>query len=402
VSVLVGRAGTGKGVTISAAARAWQLEGNEVIAQRLQADAKLEQASTTDGLLYAVEKGHIRLDSKTVVIMDEAGMADSDRLSRLVKLTGERESKLLLAGDAAQLSSIGPGGLFKELEGKVPTAELTEVHRAHHEWEREAWERIRAGEPGPALAQYQAHDRLHIHDTRAQAAQAMVEDWEQTRGSVPGGQAVMITDASNRERDQMNAMAQERRARAGELGSNRVELPGKPYGLASGDEVMFTGQYRIPGSKRVENGITGTIVNAARDEDRVTINTREREPREVDVNTSEFSELSLGYAVHVHKGQGLTADLGHPHRRLAYRPRARLRRAQPRARANPALRLPRGPRRAGHGHRRDRTPRRPHAAQPRTGDDDHPRNRHPNPNPRAPGRARAHRRDLTLARAAAA
>ncbi len=316
MSVLVGRAGTGKGVTIAVAARAWLLEGNEVIgtaiagatAQRLQADAKLDRSFTTDGLLNQVEKGNVRLDSKTVVIMDEAGMADSDRLSRLVKVTAERESKLLLAGDAAQLSSIGPGGLFKELEGKIPTAELTEVHRAHHEWEREAWERIRAGEPGPALAQYHAHERLHIHDTRAQAAQAMVEDWDRTRASMPAGEAVMITDASNRERDQINAIAQERRAQAGELGSTRVELPGKPYGLASGDEVMLTGQYRIPGSKRVENGITGTIVHAARDEDRVTIKTREREPREVDVNTSEFSDLSLGYAVHVHKAQGLTAE----------------------------------------------------------------------------------------------
>ena len=44
VSLLVGRAGTGKGVVLSAAARAWQLEGYEVIgtavagatAQRLQ------------------------------------------------------------------------------------------------------------------------------------------------------------------------------------------------------------------------------------------------------------------------------------------------------------------------------------------------------------------------------
>ncbi len=32
MALLVGRAGTGKGVTISAAARAWKLEGNQVIA----------------------------------------------------------------------------------------------------------------------------------------------------------------------------------------------------------------------------------------------------------------------------------------------------------------------------------------------------------------------------------
>jgi conjugative relaxase-like TrwC/TraI family protein len=318
ITVLVGRAGTGKGVTISAAARAWQLEGNEVIgtaiagatAKRLQADAKLDRSTTTDSLLGQVEKGHIRLDSKTVVVMDEAGIADSDRLSRLVKMTGERESKLVLAGDSAQLSSIGAGGLFKQIEGKVPTAELTEVHRARHEWERKAWEHIRAGEPGPALAQYQAHDRLHIHDTRAEAAQAMVENWDQTRRHAPDRQAVMITDASNKERDQMNAMAQERRAQAGELGAHRVELPEKPYGLASGDEIIFTAQYRIPGEKRVENGITGTILDTSRreGEDRVTIKTQEREAREVDVDTSKFSDLSLAYAVHVHKAQGLTAE----------------------------------------------------------------------------------------------
>jgi hypothetical protein len=240
--------------------------------------------------------------------MDEAGMADSGRLSRLTQATAERESKLVLAGDAAQLSSIGAGGLFKELEGKVPTAELTEVHRANHEWERQAWEQIRAGEPGPALAQYKAHDRLHIHDTRAQAAEAMVENWDQARRGSPDGQAVMITDASNKERDQINAMAQERRTEAGELGTHRVPLPEKPYGLASGDEIIFTAQHHIPGQKRVENGITGTITHTSRDEDQVTIKTNERQPRDIDVNTGEFSYLSLAYAVHVHKGQGLTTE----------------------------------------------------------------------------------------------
>jgi conjugative relaxase-like TrwC/TraI family protein len=316
IAVLVGRAGTGKGVTLAAAARAWQLEEKEVIgtavagatAQRLQADAKLDRAFTTDGLLNGIEKGHIKLGPGSVVVMDEAGMGDTERMARLVKMTAEHESKLVLAGDAAQLSAIGPGGLFKQLEGRVPTAELTEVHRAHHEWERRAWEQIRNGQPGPALAQYQAHDRLHIHDTRAQAAEAMVENWDRTRRDLPGGQAVMVTDASNKERDQINALAQERRAQAGELGSHRVNLPEKPYGLAAGDEIMFTGQYRIPGAKRVENGITGTILDTSRNEDRVTIKTREREPRAVDVDTSKFADISLGYAVHVHKGQGLTAE----------------------------------------------------------------------------------------------
>ena len=316
VSVLVGRAGTGKGVVIAAAVRAWQLEGNDVIgiaiagsrAQGLRDEAKLDRAHTVDQLINGVQSGRIKLGPDTVVVMDEAAMSDSERFDQITQLTARANAKAVYVGDAAQIGSIGAGGLFAQLEGKVPTAELTEVHRAHHDWEREAWEQIRNGEPGPALAQYQAHERLHIHDTRAQAAQAMVENWDQMRKTLPDGRAVMLTDASNLERDQMNAMAQERRAAAGELGAHKVQLPGKPYGLAAGDEIIFSGQYRIPGQNRVENGITGTIIDTSRGHDQVTIKTREREPREVSVDTSEFSDLSLSYAAHVHKAQGITAE----------------------------------------------------------------------------------------------
>jgi conjugative relaxase-like TrwC/TraI family protein len=316
ISVLVGPAGTGKGVVLSTAARAWQLEGTEVIgtsvagatAQRLQTDASLDRSYSADELNYGIQQGRIRIGPNTVIVFDEAAMADHERIAPLVKLTAERGAKPLLVGDAAQLSSIGPGGLFAALEGRVPTAELTEVHRANHEWERNAWQQIRAGEPGPALAQYQAHDRLHIHDTRAEAAEAMVQNWDETRKSLPDGRAAMITDASNMERDQMNAMAQERRVQAGELGAHQVELPGKPYGLRAGDEIIFTAKFPVAGEQRIKNGITGTVIDASRREDKVTIKTNEHEPREVLLDTSKFNELSLSYAVHINKGQGITAE----------------------------------------------------------------------------------------------
>jgi adenine/guanine phosphoribosyltransferase-like PRPP-binding protein len=106
-----------------------------------------------------------------------------------------------------------------------------------------------------------AVDTVVCVDTRVLAAEAMVANWDRERESVAAGQAVMITDASNSERDRLKAMAQERRAHAGELGADRVDLPGKPYGLAAGDEVIFTGQYRISGQQRVENGIAATVLD---------------------------------------------------------------------------------------------------------------------------------------------
>ncbi len=97
ISLLVGHAGTGKGVVLSTAARAWQLEDYEVIgtavagatAQRLREEAQLDRSSTVDGLCNGVEKGHIHLGPRTVVVMDEAGMADTERLSRLAELTAQ-------------------------------------------------------------------------------------------------------------------------------------------------------------------------------------------------------------------------------------------------------------------------------------------------------------------------
>jgi ATP-dependent exoDNAse (exonuclease V) alpha subunit len=71
--------------------------------------------------------------------MDEAGIADTRRLSRVAELAGELGSKLVLVGDSGQLSPIGAGGLFARLPEKAPSAWLTEVHRARHEWERQAW-----------------------------------------------------------------------------------------------------------------------------------------------------------------------------------------------------------------------------------------------------------------------
>jgi conjugative relaxase-like TrwC/TraI family protein len=315
VSVLIGQAGTGKGVVIQAAAGAWQREGYEVIgtavagatAERLGADAGLERPITTDRLLARVGAGSVSLDSRTVVVMDEAGMADTKRLAELTEATARADSKLVLVGDHAQLPAIGAGGIFAELQGRVPTAEVTEVHRARHAWEREAWQQVRAGEAERALASYEAHGRLHIADTREQAAEQMVRAWDQARLENPGERSVMLTDASNVELEQINALAQDRRAAAGELGAHSVELPDRPYGLSAGDEIIFTAAFQQPGQPRVENGTLGTVIGVS-DEDRVSIETRGARERELQLNTEEFGELRLAYAQHLYKAQGRTVE----------------------------------------------------------------------------------------------
>ena len=319
VSVLVGQAGTGKGVVLSAATSAWQREGNEVIgtavagatAERLGEETGTDRAMTTDSLLAKAEHGSVSLNSETVVVMDEAGMADTQRLAGLVELTERSDSKLVLVGDQAQLSPIGAGGMFGELQHEVPTAELKEVHRAEREWEREAWAQVREGNAQQALAAYEQHEQLHIAETREQAAKDMVDAWNKDREAHPGDRTVMLSDASNAELDKINLMAQEHRDEANELGADRVAIPDGPYSLAGGDQVIFTKAMFVPSDKRVENGTRGQVVNTNSEENTLTVQTEGAQSREVDVNTSEFKDIRLGYAQHVYKAQGLTVERSH-------------------------------------------------------------------------------------------
>lgn len=317
ITTLIGQAGTGKGVVLQAATNAWQKDGYTVLgtaiagatAERFGADAKTDQSLTTDSLLGAVRADMLNLDKNTVVVMDEAGMADTNRLSRLVQQTAEKESKLVLVGDSAQLSPIGAGGLFDHVADCAPNAQLTEVHRAENQWEREAWAQVRAGDTTTAaLAAYQAHDRLHITDTRQQAAEKMVAAWNEQRLEQPEGRTVMLSDNTNDELDQLNKHAQEYRDLAGELGNDRANLPDAPYQLAAGDHVIFTKPLFQPGGQaRVENGTLGTVKDI-QDQNKLTIDTHGAKQREVHVDTREFKDLRLGYAQHVYKAQGLTTN----------------------------------------------------------------------------------------------
>jgi ATP-dependent exoDNAse (exonuclease V) alpha subunit len=97
-AVLVGPAGTGKGVVIDAAARAEQLAGRQVIgvavsgstAERLGADSPAlgGQTMTLDALVARADRGTVEVDRDTTVVLDEAGMVDHARLDVLTELVG--------------------------------------------------------------------------------------------------------------------------------------------------------------------------------------------------------------------------------------------------------------------------------------------------------------------------
>jgi conjugative relaxase-like TrwC/TraI family protein len=313
-AIVIGPAGTGKGVVIDAAARAEQLTGCETLgiavsgstAQRLGRDspALLDRTLTLDALIARVDGGRLDVDEDTTIYLDEAGMADTSRLERLTDVLERTGAKLVAIGDGAQLPSIGAGGMFDRLAHIAPCAELTTVHRTRDRDEQRAWSDLRAGRTDKAIAHYLANGRLHVADTRDQAIEHAVENWAKLTETHAIAEVALISDASNKEIARLNARAQHYRAERGELGELEVEVPGVHYGIREGDRVAMIDQHHQPGEQRIENGSLGEVLE---------ISSAGEVLIEFDVTGQQrtlvgedLSRVRLGYAQHIHRAQGAT------------------------------------------------------------------------------------------------
>ena len=313
-AILVGPAGTGKGVVIDAAARAEQLTDHRTLgiavsgstAQRLGQDspALAGQTLTLDALVARVQRGQLLVDEDTTIYFDEAGMADTDRLDRLTEVVADTGSKLVAIGDGAQLPSIGAGGMFDRLAQLAPSAQLSNVRRTLDPAEQRAWADLRAGRTDRAMAHYLSQGRLHMVDTRDDALERAVRNWATLTETHPIEQVALISDASNKEIHRLNARAQHYRSERGELGELEVQVPGVHYGVRAGDRVAMIDQHYEPGQERIENGARGQVLD---------INNAGEVMVEFDVTGQwrtlagdDLARLRLGYAQHIHRAQGAT------------------------------------------------------------------------------------------------
>ncbi len=315
-AVLVGQAGAGKGVVIDAAVRAELHAGREPLgvavagdtAERLgrESPALERRTLTLDSLVAKARTGSLTLDQSTTVFFDEAGMADTRRLHALSDVVQRSGGKLVVIGDARQLPAIGAGGLFERLSDTAPTARLSEVRRTSDPLERHAWADLRAGHAEQAMAHYQARGQLHFADTREQALEGAVKQWDELAEREGVKQVALMSDASTTEIDRMNARAQHLRAERGELGEQEIPLPSVAYGVREGDRVAFIAQHRPEGERRVENGTRGEIVRVDVDQRRVSVLTDGA--REVTLAGEELENLRLAYAQHLYRQQGATVQ----------------------------------------------------------------------------------------------
>jgi conjugative relaxase-like TrwC/TraI family protein len=311
VTVLVGVAGSGKTTVLDAATDALQASGYRVLgtstsgqaARTLGAEANVE-ARTFASLLWRLDHGQATLDDRTVVVVDEAGMADDADLARLTLAIGRSRAALVLVGDHRQLAAVGPGGALAALLERRPdlVVNLDENVRQHDPDERRALAELRHGSAPNAVRWYATAGRIRVQPRRTDTLIALTKAWA---ADVDAGHDTALLAWRRADVADLNRLARRAWDELGRLRGDDVHVTGgRSYAI--GDRVVALAPNPEAGIVTSDH-LTITAVTPDR------IDARTIDGRAVTLTGAgiDTDHLDYGYALTVHRAQGATYDRAH-------------------------------------------------------------------------------------------
>lgn len=323
VAVMSGIAGSGKTRTLEAAARAWETSGFKVSGLALSGRASRELSQKADvhcttiaKALYEISKPLVSvkwsseakrlyfdfrspdyaLTSKSVLIVDEAGMVNTADFLRLAEEVHKRGAKLVVVGDPKQLQAIQGASPLAEMIDRYKSAVLDVIMRQREQWAKDAVRDFAEGNAEAALERYAERGLLTVTKNQQQAREGLFEQWLASERDVRD--KLILTDRREDAR-RLNEMAQ--KARSAELGITWVTVGETSIYLR--DRVMIT---KTSQARGVNNGDLGTLVAINPLPGQRTATVKLDSGDKVTLELDAFPHLDLGYATTTHKFQGGT------------------------------------------------------------------------------------------------
>lgn len=334
VELVDAAAGTGKTTLLGELATVYRGQGYDVVglAPSARAARELEQAGVESRTIDS-HLARLRHDQSVVsrgvgergwqgrvVIVDEAGMVGTRNLARLLAEERARGSKILLAGDPAQLPSVAAGGVFHQLvRDDEERIRLRGVLRQRDPLEVAALAALRSDAPGrDGVEAYLEHKARRGEITithNQQGALAYARGWWTTQleqGREPC--EVAVISRTNQLRSLLN---RELRAVAGERGllhgpeyRVRPERAGQAeLVLRVGDRLVLRENNRQPW---LVNGMLGTVEHVSERGDGLSLRLDQESRGALRVAVPTWY-LKAGYAEHAyaitgHASQGVTLE----------------------------------------------------------------------------------------------
>ena len=313
LSMIVGRAGTGKSTTLNAIRSAAESAGYDVIAlaptntvaQDLR-ESGFARASTVHSLLWyrqhAPDHPAGKLAAKTLIVVDEAAMLDTARLSDVVAMTKQagREARLVLIGDDRQLESIERGGMFGPLAGRIGAVELAEVKRQARHWSRRAAEAFAQGRFLDGLGAFAERGWISWSTKLADSRSALLARYERDTAEERGRRFIFAY--TNVEVRRLNDSVQQMEVERGRVTNvASFETSRGTLRVGEGDRVMIRGTDKKRG---LLNGALATVQKI----ENQTLTLRTDRGKALAVDLADFDAIELGYAGTIYRGQGKTLD----------------------------------------------------------------------------------------------
>jgi conjugative relaxase-like TrwC/TraI family protein len=282
-------------------------------ARTLGSEAGIDPSRTAASVLWRLDHDQLALSERSVLVLDEAGMADDATTLRLLTAAERAGAKVVIVGDDRQLPAIGAGGALGAVLDRHPEAVhvLAENVRQRDGGEREALGQLRAGKVAEAVDWYVANDRIVTKPTIEEARSALVAAWA----------ADIATPKPGTEPDDDIAMFAWRRVNVAEL--NRLgRAAWAEMGNLSSPELTAPGGAAYAAGDRIVTlapGARGQLVTSERgsvlvvDPEARTLTALMDDGRTQHFATEDIGadRLAHGYAVTVHRSQGLTVDATH-------------------------------------------------------------------------------------------
>ncbi|HEY7126650.1 MAG TPA: ATP-dependent RecD-like DNA helicase [Ktedonobacterales bacterium] len=314
VGVLTGGPGTGKTTSLRALIRVLKLKQKTVIlaaptgraAKRLSEATGLE-AKTLHRLLQLRPGGQSQYDRQNpipadVVIVDETSMLDTLLMNSLLKgiATG---THVLFVGDADQLPSVGAGNVLGDIlrSGVVPVVRLEHIFR-QGTGSAIALNARRINEGQMPITGQEITDFFFFPQDDSTAASELIVDLVARRIPAKFGfrpEDIQVLAPMHRGLCGVGALNERLQEALNPPGAQKAQ---KQYGgklFRVGDKVL---QLRNNYDKDVFNGDSGIIMGI--DAEDQTVAVRLDEGRKVVYEFGELDELTLAYAVSIHKAQG--------------------------------------------------------------------------------------------------
>ena len=321
-AVLEGWAGAGKSYLLGAARESWEAAGYEVrgvalanaAAQNLEKEAGIASTSIAK-LQHDIEKGDVQLSSRTVLVLDEAGMVGTRQMQSLFEKAELAGAKIVLAGDTKQLQSIDAGAAMRAISEQIGKAELSEVRRQTHQIDREIARDFREGRAGEALEKLDKLDRLHVgkdmHEARTEAVKAFMADRAE-------GKTSLLIAATREEVRQLNGEVRAELQAAGKVDRDGITTKTSTgyREFSQGDQVVFGERFMFgpkgDQDRTVVNGSTGQVLSAMKEDGKASLLVQlDKSGEVVRVDLDKMNKVDHGYCTTVHKSQGATVETAH-------------------------------------------------------------------------------------------